>query len=52
MTRQPEATEGLDEAWGDVGRAQIHRLQDYWQTKLKEELREFSYQPLTTDQSR
>ncbi len=46
LTGKPEATEGLDDAWGDVGKSQMHRLQDYWQTKLKEELRRFAYQPL------
>ncbi len=46
LTGKPEATEGLDEAWSDVGKSQIYRLQDYWQTKLKEELLEFAHQPL------
>lgn len=46
LTGQPEATKGLDDAWGDVGSSQIYRLQDYWQTKLKGELLEFAYRPL------
>jgi len=48
LTGQPEATEGLDDAWGDVGKSQMYRLQDYWRTKLKGELLEFAHQPLSS----
>jgi hypothetical protein len=46
LTGVAEAKEGLDEAWGDVGKSQMYRLQDYWQTKLRGELLGFAYQPL------
>jgi hypothetical protein len=48
LTGQPEATEGLDEAWGDIGRSQVHRLQDYWRRKLKGKLLTFAHQPLSS----
>jgi hypothetical protein len=48
LTGKPEATEGFDEAWGDVGKSQMYRLQDYWQTKLKGELLRFAQQPLSS----
>lgn len=48
LTGQPEATEGLDDAWGDVVQSQMYRLQDYWRTKLKGELLEFTYKPLSS----
>jgi hypothetical protein len=48
LTGRPEATEGLDDAWGDVGRSQMLRLQDYWRTKLKEQLLRFAYRPLNS----
>ena len=48
LTGRPEATEGLDEAWGDVGKSQMYRLQDYWRTKLKGELLRFAHQPLSS----
>ncbi len=47
LTGKPEATEGLDDAWGDVGKSQMNRLQDYWRTKLKGELTTFTHQPLS-----
>lgn len=47
LTGQPAATEGIDDAWGEVGKSQMNRLQDHWRTKLKEELLEFAYQPLS-----
>jgi hypothetical protein len=48
LTGRPEATEGLDDAWGDVGKSQMYRLQDYWRTKLKGELLGFAHQPLSS----
>ena len=48
LTGQPEATEGLDDAWGEVGKSQMYRLQDYWRTKLKWELLEFAHKPLSS----
>lgn len=48
LTGQTEAAEGLDDAWGDVGQSQMYRLQDYWRTKLKGELLEFAYKPLSS----
>jgi len=48
LTGQPEATEGLDEAWGEVDRSQMYRLQNYWRTRLKGELLEFAYAPLSS----
>ena len=47
LTGRPEATDGLDDAWGDVGKSQMYRLQDYWRTTLKGELAQFAYQPLS-----
>jgi hypothetical protein len=47
LTGKPEATEGLEDAWGDVGTSQMYRLQDYWQTKLKGELLSSAYRPLS-----
>ncbi len=46
LTGRPEATEGIDDAWGKLGRAQMNRLQDHWRTRLRGELLEFAYQPL------
>ena len=48
LTGKPEATEGLDDAWGDAGKRQIDRLQDYWRTRLKGELLKFAYHPLSS----
>ena len=52
LTGKPESPEGLDDAWGAVGRSQICRLQEHWQTKLRDELLEFAYQPLLSYQVR
>jgi len=46
VTGRPEATEGLDDAWGDAGEAQMRRLSTHWRSKLRAELRRFAYQPL------
>ncbi len=46
ITGISEATEGLEDIWGDVGGAQIRRLEDYWRTKLEGELTRFAYHPL------
>ncbi len=48
LTGRPEATEGLDDAWDDIGEVQMYRLQDYWRTKLKGELSRFAHQPLSS----
>ena len=48
LTGRPEATEGLAEAWGDVGKSQMYRLQNCWRTKLKVELLRFAHSPLLT----
>lgn len=50
LTGRPESPEGLDDAWGAVGKSQIRRLQDHWQTKLRGELLEFAHQPLLSHQ--
>jgi len=47
VTGKQEVTEGLDDAWGDRGKSQMHRLQDYWRTTLKGELLRSTYQPLS-----
>ena len=47
LTGKPESAEGLDDAWGDVGKSQIHRLQDYWRARLKGELIAFAHQLLS-----
>lgn len=47
VTGRPEATEGLDDAWGDVGEAQTRRLLTYWRSRLRAELLGFAYQPLS-----
>ena len=46
LTGKPESMEGLDEAWGDVGKSQKRRLQEYWRTELRGELLRFAYHPL------
>ncbi len=48
ITGKPEVTEGLEDAWSDVGKAQMRRLQDYWRMKLKGELAQFAYHPLNS----
>lgn len=48
LTGRPESTEGLDEAWGDVGKSHMRRLRDYWRTKLRGELLRFAYHPLNS----
>jgi hypothetical protein len=48
LTGIAKATEGLDDAWGDVGKSQMNRLRDYWRTTLKRELLEFAHQPLSS----
>lgn len=50
LTGRPASSEGLDDAWGEVGRSQIRRLQEHWQTKLRDELLEFAYQLLLPHQ--
>jgi hypothetical protein len=46
LTGRPDATEGLDDAWGDAGESQARRLRMYWRTTLKRELLGFAHQPL------
>jgi hypothetical protein len=46
LTGKLEISEGLGEAWGDFGESLMHRLYDYWRTKLKGDLLDFAYQPL------
>jgi DNA primase len=48
VTGIPEAREGLDDAWGEVGESQMQRLHHYWRTKLKSDLEQFAYQPLNS----
>jgi hypothetical protein len=48
LTGAPEATEGLDDAWGDLGKSQTRRLQNYWRTNLKGKLLPFAHQPLSS----
>src|SRR4051794_38984782 len=33
ITGKPEEPEGIEDAWGDIGKAQMQRLEDYWRTK-------------------
>ena len=47
VTGRPEATEGLDDAWGDAGEAQMRRLSTCWRSQLRAELLGFAYQPLS-----
>jgi hypothetical protein len=46
MTGLPQATEGFDEAWGEVGTAQMQRLRDYWRQRLRGELSNHAYHEL------
>jgi len=47
VTGRPETTEGIDDAWGDAGEAQMRRLLTHWRSKLRAELLGFAYQPLS-----
>jgi hypothetical protein len=48
LTGMPEAPEGANDAWGSVGKSQMQRLRDFWDTRLKAELAAFAHQPLTS----
>lgn len=46
MTGLPQANEGFDEAWGEVGIAQMQRLRDNWRKRLQGELSKHAYHEL------
>jgi hypothetical protein len=48
VTGRPDATKGLDDAWGAVGEAQMRRLLICWQSKLRVQLLKLAYQPLSS----
>jgi hypothetical protein len=48
VTGRPEATKGLDDAWGAVGEAQMRRLLIFWRSKLRAQLLRLAYQPLSS----
>jgi hypothetical protein len=46
MTGLPRATEGFDEAWGEVGTAQMQQLTGYWRQRHRGELSNHAYHEL------
>jgi hypothetical protein len=46
MTGLPQEKEGFEEAWGEIGIAQMQRLRDYWRKQLRGELSNHAYHEL------